>query len=106
MTEGRPKPMVPVGNRRFSNRVLEAAVEAGVDEVVFVVGHASERIQSYFGDGDDWDVPIRYVAQDHRLGAAHALSQVESDRRRSFSDATRRPARRRDTDRATHRPLD
>lgn len=78
LTETRPKPMIPVGNRPILESVLEAAIDAGVDEVVFVVGHAHERIQSHFGDGDEWGVTIRYIEQAHRLGAAHALSQVES----------------------------
>ncbi|GGO01031.1 MULTISPECIES: sugar phosphate nucleotidyltransferase [Haloarcula] len=78
LTEGRPKPMVPVGNQPILESVLEAAVEAGADEIVLVVGHARERIQSHFGDGDEWGVPIRYVVQNHQLGAAHALAQTES----------------------------
>ena len=78
LTEGRPKPMIPVGNRPILESVLEAAIEAGADEIVLVVGHARERIQSHFGDGDRWNVPIHYVTQKHRLGAAHALSLVES----------------------------
>ena len=78
LTEGRPKPMIPVGNRPILESVLDAAIEAGADEIVLVVGHARERIQSHFGDGDRWNVPIHYVTQKHRLGAAHALSLVES----------------------------
>lgn len=78
LTEGRPKPMVPIGNQPILESVLEAAIAVGVDEVVLVVGHERERIQTHFGDGDEWDIPIQYVIQKHQLGAAHALSQVES----------------------------
>ena len=78
LTERRPKPMIPVGNQPILESVLEAAIGAGVENFVFVVGHAQERIQSHFESGDDWGVNIQYVVQDHRLGAAHALSQVES----------------------------
>lgn len=70
--------MIPVGNKPILESVLETVVEAGVDGVVFVVGHARERIQSHFGDGAEWGIPIQYVVQKHRLGGAHALSQVES----------------------------
>ncbi|WP_049911393.1 sugar phosphate nucleotidyltransferase [Halorubrum lipolyticum] len=78
LTERRPKPMIPVGNKPILESVLTTAIDAGVDSAVFVVGHARERIQSHFGDGDEWDIPIEYVVQKHRLGGAHALSQVES----------------------------
>lgn len=78
LTEQRPKPMIPIGNQPILETVLEAAIGVGVDEIVLVVGGGSERIQTYFGDGDKWGVEIQYVVQNHQLGAAHALSQVES----------------------------
>ncbi|GAA0519504.1 glucose-1-phosphate thymidylyltransferase [Halorubrum aquaticum] len=77
LTNRRPKPMVPVANKPLLEYVIEAASTAGVDEIVLVVGYERERIQTHFGDGDDWDVSIRYVTQEKRLGTAHAVSQAE-----------------------------
>ncbi|WP_281196044.1 sugar phosphate nucleotidyltransferase [Halorubrum sp. F4] len=77
LTNRRPKPMVPVANRPLLEYVIEAASAAGVDEVALVVGYERERIQTHFGDGDDWDVSIRYVVQEKRLGTAHAVAQAE-----------------------------
>ncbi|MFB6308738.1 MAG: sugar phosphate nucleotidyltransferase [Haloarculaceae archaeon] len=78
LTRTRPKPMLPIGNRPLLEHVLEAAREAGIDEFVFVVGYKRERIQSYFGDGDDWDVDIEYAVQETQLGTGHALLQAEA----------------------------
>ncbi|QPV62840.1 NTP transferase domain-containing protein [Halosimplex litoreum] len=78
LTELRPKPMLPVANRPILESVVETAIEAGTDEIVLVVGYRRDRIQDHFGDGDDWGVPVRYVVQEHQLGAAHALSLAES----------------------------
>ena len=69
--------MVPVGNRPVLEHVVEALADAGVDELVFVVGYRRERIQTYFGDGGDWDVDIEYVVQEKQLGTGHALLQAE-----------------------------
>ncbi|MFP4175384.1 MAG: sugar phosphate nucleotidyltransferase, partial [Halobacteriales archaeon] len=77
LTSLRPKPMVPVGNRPVLEHVVEALADAGVDEIVFVVGYRRERIQTYFGDGDDWGVDIEYVVQGKQLGTGHALLQAE-----------------------------
>lgn len=77
LTQTRPKPMLPVGNKPLLEHVLEAAREAGIDEFVFVVGYKRERIQSYFGDGDHWNVDIEYVVQETQLGTGHALLQAE-----------------------------
>ncbi|ELZ24220.1 glucosamine-1-phosphate N-acetyltransferase [Halosimplex carlsbadense 2-9-1] len=78
LTEMRPKPMLPVANRPILESVVEAAVDAGADEILLVVGYRHDRIQDHFGDGDDWDATVRYVVQDHQIGAAHALSLAAS----------------------------
>jgi glucose-1-phosphate thymidylyltransferase len=70
--------MVPIVNCPLLEHVLEAAREAGLDEFVFVVGYKRERIQDYFGNGDDWNVEIEYAIQETQLGTGHALLQAES----------------------------
>ena len=77
LTRARPKPMLPVANQPLLEHVVDAVREAGIDEFVFVVGYERERIQSYFGDGDDWGIDIEYAVQDKQLGTGHALLQAE-----------------------------
>lgn len=77
LTESRPKAMLPVSNRPILEHVVEAVAEAGIDELVLVVGYRRERIQSYFGDGDAWGVDIEYVVQEKQLGTGHALLRAE-----------------------------
>jgi glucose-1-phosphate thymidylyltransferase len=69
--------MLPIANRPLLEHVLEATREAGIDEFVFVVGYKRERIQSHFGDGDEWDVDIEYAHQRKQLGTGHAVLQAE-----------------------------
>lgn len=78
LTAVRPKPMLPVANRPLLEHVVEAVAEAGIDEIVLVVGYKRERIQSYFGDGDDWGVDIEYALQEKQLGTGHAVLQAET----------------------------
>jgi glucose-1-phosphate thymidylyltransferase len=77
LTETRPKPMLPVANRPLLEHVVESVVAAGVKEVVLVVGYERERIQSHFGDGDDWGIDIEYAVQEKQLGTGHAVLQAE-----------------------------
>ena len=77
LTRTRPKPMVPIGNRPLLEYVLEAVADAGIEDVVLVVGYKRERIQSHFGDGNDWEVDITYAVQDKQLGTGHAVAQAE-----------------------------
>ena len=78
LTEHRPKPMLPVANRPLLDHVVSSLADAGIEEVVLVVGHHKESIQAHFGDGDDWGVGIEYVVQDPRRGTGDALLQAES----------------------------
>jgi len=77
LTNRRPKPMIPVANRPLLEYVVEAVADAGLTEVVMVVGYRRERIQTYFGDGDDWGVEIEYAVQEKQLGTGHAIRQAE-----------------------------
>lgn len=79
LTVLRPKPMVPIGNKPVLEHVVEALVEGGVTDIVFVVGYRRERIQTHFGDGDDWDANIDYVVQEKQLGTGHALLQAKEE---------------------------
>ncbi len=79
LTNTRPKPMVPVANRPLLEHVVEACRDAGVDDLVFVVGYRRDRIQTYFGDGDDWGVDVEYVVQEKQLGTGHALKQASPE---------------------------
>jgi len=78
LTNRRPKPMLPVLNKPVLEYVVEAVADAGIDGVVLVVGYQRERIQTYFGDGDQWDIDIEYAVQENQLGTGHAVQQVRS----------------------------
>lgn len=69
--------MLPVANKPILEYVIEALAEAGVDEIILVVGYQRDRIQTYFGDGDEWDVDIEYVIQEKQLGTGHAVQQLQ-----------------------------
>jgi UDP-N-acetylglucosamine diphosphorylase/glucosamine-1-phosphate N-acetyltransferase len=72
LTDRTPKPMLPVGDRPLVAHTADAAVEAGVTELVFVVGYEREQIRAHFGD-EYRGVPVSYAVQDEQLGTAHAV---------------------------------
>lgn len=77
LTQNRPKPMLPAANRPILEHVLETLVEAGVGELVVVVGYKRDRVQEHFGPTFR-DVPIDYVVQDKQLGSGHAVLQARA----------------------------
>jgi bifunctional UDP-N-acetylglucosamine pyrophosphorylase/glucosamine-1-phosphate N-acetyltransferase len=73
LTESVPKPMLPVADRPLVAHTADAAVAAGADRLVFVVGYEADRVRDYFGEAYR-DVPVAYATQDEQLGTAHAAA--------------------------------
>ncbi|MEF8853210.1 MAG: bifunctional sugar-1-phosphate nucleotidylyltransferase/acetyltransferase [Haloarculaceae archaeon] len=72
LTASTPKPMLPVADRPLVAHTADAVVDAGVEELVLVVGYEAEAVRSYFGSRYR-GVPVEYAVQDEQLGTAHAV---------------------------------
>jgi UTP--glucose-1-phosphate uridylyltransferase len=70
-----PKPLIPVLEKPAIQYVVEEAVAAGAQEVVFVL--SDERILHHFTSGSPItgleNTRFRYVEQEHALGLGHAV---------------------------------
>ena len=76
LTLTRPKTMLQVGGKPILQYNLEALKNAGIDEIIMVVGYKKEAIEDYFQDGSLFGVTITYITQEKRLGTAHAINSV------------------------------
>jgi len=83
LTANRPKPMLPAGTRPILEHVLNALIDAGVDDIHIVVGYQANRVRSHFGPTYR-DVPITYHTQSNQLGSGHALLQARDGPNGSF----------------------
>ncbi len=72
LTDATPKPMLPVADRPLVAHTADAAVDAGVDELIFVVGYRADEVRTHFGDSYR-GVPVGYAVQSEQLGTAHAV---------------------------------
>lgn len=77
LTETVPKPMLPVADRPLVAHTAAAAVEAGADRLVFVVGYEAARVRDYFGEKYQ-GVPVAYATQAEQLGTAHAAAAARA----------------------------
>jgi len=67
-----PKPMLPVADRPLAAHTADAAVHAGADELVFVVGYEADAVREYFGS-EYAGIPVRYAVQEKQAGTADAV---------------------------------
>jgi UDP-N-acetylglucosamine diphosphorylase/glucosamine-1-phosphate N-acetyltransferase len=72
LTASLPKPMLPVADRPLAAHTVDAAVAAGVEELVIVVGYEATAVREYFGE-EYRGVPVAYAVQEDQLGTAHAV---------------------------------
>lgn len=77
ITSTSAKQLVPVANRPILAYGLEQLRDAGITEVVIVVGDTAEEIRGVVGDGHDLGLSVTYVHQHAPLGLAHALLAAE-----------------------------
>ncbi len=68
-----PKPMIEVAGRPVVEHVMRGILKAGIDDIVLVTKHLSEKIEDYFGDGSRFGMRVRYVRQGERYGTGAAF---------------------------------
>ncbi len=74
LTFARPKHLLPVAGRAVLDHVLEALVQAGIREAVFVVGRQRDRLEEFVGDGSRWELEnVKYEVQESPRGLADAV---------------------------------
>jgi UDP-N-acetylglucosamine diphosphorylase/glucosamine-1-phosphate N-acetyltransferase len=78
LTANIPKPLLPVAGKPFLEHNIEAFREAGIKDIILLVGWRAHRIHEHFGDGRNFGVRIEYVEQKERLGTAHAIGMIKS----------------------------
>ncbi|SDJ44417.1 nucleotidyltransferase family protein [Natronorubrum texcoconense] len=77
-TDRTPKPLLEIAGEPLLVRTLRSVVDAGVDEIVIVVGYRAGDVIDAVGTAID-GVPIRYAVQDDREGLAHAVCVAFED---------------------------
>jgi N-acetyl-alpha-D-muramate 1-phosphate uridylyltransferase len=63
LTDRMPKPLLPVAGKPLIVWHLERLARAGVREIVINHAHLGDQIEALLGDGDAWNVSIRYSAE-------------------------------------------
>ncbi|MGW8281838.1 MAG: sugar phosphate nucleotidyltransferase [Gemmatimonadota bacterium] len=71
-THTRPKPLLRVGNRTVLDRVLDLLEQAGVDEIIGIMGHLSDKIESHL-EVEHPTLGFIPVEQTDQLGTADAI---------------------------------
>ena len=77
MTANQPKPLLPVANRPVMEHVLRLLRRHGFDETVVTVQFLANLVRTYFGDGEELGMHLRYATEQVPLGTAGSVANAE-----------------------------
>jgi dTDP-glucose pyrophosphorylase len=63
LTEELPKPMLPVRGKPVLQHIMEGVRDAGVKDILVVVGWQADVVSKFFGDGSKLGVCLQYATQ-------------------------------------------
>jgi len=75
LTHITPKLMVKIYGRSFLEHHILSLREQGIKDIVLLIGYLGGKIKSYFKDGSDFGVNIRY-SEDNQLGTGGAIKNA------------------------------
>jgi len=58
-----PKPMIEVRGKPVLQHIVEGLREAGVRDLLIIVGYQADAVQNFFGDGSRYNIEIQYATQ-------------------------------------------
>src|ERR1700722_13031863 len=68
-----PKPMIEVGGKPVLSYIIEGLRDAGVQQILIVIGYRKEVVVDYFGDGSGFKVKIVYTEQTTQDGTGKVV---------------------------------
>jgi len=63
LTNELPKPMIEVRGKPILHHIIEGLHQAGISEVLIIVGYRADTVRAYFRDGAPFGVAITYTTQ-------------------------------------------
>lgn len=61
ITNGEPKPLIPLLGLLLIERVMLSVIESGVDDFIIVIGYLGDKIKAKLGDGSKYGAKITYI---------------------------------------------
>lgn len=73
-----PKPLMPIDDMPILEVIIRQLKKQKVEEIILTVGHLSELLKAFFGNGSQFGVNISYSYEHEPLGTAGPLGIIEN----------------------------
>ena len=74
-----PKPLMPIGSRPVIELLLKWLRRNGIKDVYITSGYLGHLIRTFCGEGEQWNLKIRYTYEKEPLGTIGALSLIRDE---------------------------
>jgi len=74
LTTDIPKPMIEVRGKPVLQHIVEGLREAGVRDLLIIVGYHADAVQNFFGDGSRYSIEIQYATQAVQDGTGRVVN--------------------------------
>ena len=74
LTSSTPKPLLYIKDKPILHKIINSLSEHGFTNIVISVRYKASDIKNYFGDGNKFNVNIKYIEEKDPLGTAGSLS--------------------------------
>jgi len=71
--------MMPLVNKPMMEHIVGLLAQHGFDDVVVTVAYLANQIRTYFGDGSDFGVRMRYATDEEPLGTAGSVRNAAAE---------------------------
>ncbi len=80
----KPKPMVKLYGKTLLEHSIENLKLSGIEDIIFLNGFMSEKIESYYGDGKKFGVKILHYSEIEPMGTSGAILNITDHLQDSF----------------------
>ncbi len=77
LTCGIPKPMVPVMNRPIMTSIIDLLRKHNFTDIGVTLQYMPESISSYYGNGSDYNINLKYFIEEIPLGTAGSVKNAQ-----------------------------
>lgn len=77
LTNNTPKPLLKVGEKPIIEYNIDRLAKVGVNTVYLSINYLGEQLESYFGDGTEKNMSIKYIRETKPLGTIGSVMLVD-----------------------------
>ncbi len=77
LTNNTPKPLLKVGEKPIIEYNIDRLAKVGVNTVYLSINYLGEQLESYFGDGTEKNISIKYIRETKPLGTIGSVMLVD-----------------------------